>query len=283
MRQLYSEAVNLLEAGESFVQATILKSSGSVPRRAGASMLCLKNGSIRGTVGGGALEAGIIRAAPGVFESKQKCIIDMVLDGNDAVATGMICGGSASVQLEYIDADDLGNLARFKQQQSELFYGTGGTAYIFGAGHCGEKLVPVLHSIGFSVVIIDDREEFANTMRFPEADEVLVPKTLDLPFADIVMGEHSYIIIVTRGHAHDELVLRQALNTNAGYIGMIGSKAKRNSIYSNLLKDGYTQADLDRVYSPIGISIGAETPEEIAISIAAELIKVRVNRQGSAV
>ena len=157
--------------------------------------------------------------------------------------------------------------------------GTDGAAYIFGAGHCGEKLAPVLATVGFGVTIIDDRAEFANTGRFPEADDIIVPKKMDAPFNDINFSGDSYIVIVTRGHAHDEIVLRGALRTKAGYIGMIGSRKKREAIYEHLLADGFTQNDIERVFSPIGINISAETPEEIAISIAAEMIRVRAERR----
>lgn len=157
--------------------------------------------------------------------------------------------------------------------------GSEGTVFIFGAGHCGEKLAHIIHTVGFETVVIDDRSEFANSTRIPEADEIIVPKKLDAPFDSLVFGADSYIVIVTRGHMHDEIVLRRALKTNAAYVGMIGSKKKRETIYQHLLSDGYTQDDINRVYSPIGISIGAETPEEIAISIAAELIRVRAEKK----
>ena len=344
MKQLCEQAIALLEAGESFVQSTILNSSGSVPRGTGACMLVLKNGSIVGTVGGGALEAGIIKAAPDIFDKKTAVIFEMVLDGNDAIATGMICGGSATALVEYIDPENAGNLEYFvalrdtlrsavpaqivtvppseksdtsrhqfllrtggsplgtigidsellkdiqsggydvfTKTEARMVYmhrvGTDGTAYIFGAGHCGEKLAHILYTVGFGTVIIDDRAEFANASRFPDANEIIVPVSMDLPFADIAWNEDSYIVIVTRGHSQDELVLRGALKTKAGYIGMIGSLRKRDSIYARLLNDGYTQSDLDRTASPIGLDIGADTPEEIAISIAAELIKVRSERK----
>jgi xanthine dehydrogenase accessory factor len=157
--------------------------------------------------------------------------------------------------------------------------GSDGTVYIFGAGHCGEKLAHVVHTIGFRTVVIDDRSEFANAARIPDADEILVPNRLDGPFDGIEFGPDSYIVIVTRGHMQDELVLRRALRTNAGYVGMIGSRKKRETIYSHLLSDGYTQEDIDRVYSPIGLDISAETPEEIAVSITAELIRVRAEKK----
>ncbi|MEL4105223.1 XdhC family aldehyde oxidoreductase maturation factor [Oscillospiraceae bacterium WX1] len=148
-------------------------------------------------------------------------------------------------------------------------------AYIFGGGHCGQCLAPLLHTVGFSVTVIDDRAEFANRSRFPEADAIIIPPSMDVPFGTCAIGPDSFIVIVTRGHQHDELVLRKALKTRAGYIGMIGSSKKRETVYQHLLDDGYTQDDIRRVSSPIGLDIGAETPEEIAVSIAAEMIRRR--------
>jgi xanthine dehydrogenase accessory factor len=348
MKLLCDEVIRLLESGESFIQATILQSNDSTPRGEGASMLIRSEGRTFETVGGGALEGGIISAAPEVFRSKRAQIVEVLLDGNDAAAPGVICGGAAIVLIDHIDAGHPGNLEFFSalrttlrsgqrariltvapvsgggdgavrhqcllMQDGELFgiaglspdvlkaigsrsgsydtftkldsfevymlsVGTDGTAYIFGAGHCGEKLAPVLATVGFGTVIIDDRTEFANAERFPMVDQILVPDTMDQPFNDMEMGDDSYIVIVTRGHAHDELVLRCALRTSAGYIGMIGSKRKRESIYDNMLADGFKQSDIDRVFSPIGMDIGAETPEEIAISIAAEMVKLRAQRR----
>jgi len=169
---------------------------------------------------------------------------------------------------------------RLEHYSAHLFpVGSDGTVYIFGAGHCGEKLAHIVHTVGFGTVVIDDRSEFANASRIPEADEIIVPKKLEEPFDTMTFGPDSYIVIVTRGHMHDEAVLRRALQTKAGYIGMIGSKKKRETVYSHLLAEGFTQADIDRVYSPIGVTISAETPEEIAISITAELIKVRAENK----
>ena len=346
MKNITKTAIELLESGESFVQATILTSSVSTPRGAGSCMLVLGDGSICGTVGGGALEGGIIKTAPQIMREKRARVINVVLDGNDENAVDVICGGTASVLVDYIDPGHPGHLEFFNELHSALHsgtqarivtvppvpessatrhqclmlqngpplgadglepavikaietrsgsydaftkldnfdvylhsVGTDGVAYIFGAGHCGEKLAPVLGTVGFGIVVIDDREEFANAERFPEADDIIVPESMDMPFGDRAFGSDSYIIIVTRGHVHDELVLRSALRTSAGYIGMIGSKRKREAVYERLLKDGFAQSDIDRVYSPIGVSIAAETPEEIAISIAAEMIRVRAERR----
>ena len=348
MKEIANAAIELLEAGESFVQATILTSSGSTPRGAGSCMLILDGGRIRGTVGGGALEGGIIKAAPEVMHNKRAKVIDVVLDGNDENAVDVICGGSASVLVDYIDPGVPGHLDFYNALKTVLSsgtqarivtvppvpgspvarcqclllpagppagadgfepavikaiesrsggydaftkldsfdvylhsVGTDGVAYIFGAGHCGEKLAPVLSSVGFGVVVIDDRSEFANPERFPDADEIIVPESMDIPYSEIEFSGESYIVIVTRGHKHDELVLRGALRTPACYVGMIGSRRKREAIYEHMLADGFVQNDIDRVYSPIGVPIGADTPEEIAISIAAEMIKVRSARRSA--
>ena len=153
--------------------------------------------------------------------------------------------------------------------------GARGTAYVFGAGHCGAKLAPVLSLVDFAVFVIDDRADFASRDRFPTADGLVVPES----FADVVpslpIDEQSYIVIVTRGHTHDKVVLQQALRTPAGYIGMIGSKNKVAGVFEALRKEGFSEGDLARVHAPIGLAIGAETPEEIAISIAGQLIQVR--------
>lgn len=149
------------------------------------------------------------------------------------------------------------------------------TLYIFGAGHVGEPTAYLAAMVGFRVVVIDDRAEYANSERFPKADEVRVITDFNNAFEGLEIDKDSSIVIVTRGHQYDKEVLEQALKTNAGYIGMISSRKKRDTIYQALLAEGITQEQLDRVYSPIGLDIGAETPEEIAVSIVSELVKVR--------
>ena len=148
------------------------------------------------------------------------------------------------------------------------------TVYIFGAGHVSQQLAPLAKRVSFKVVVIDDREMFANRERFPEADEVIVSE-FEKCFDQLNIDGSSYIVIVTRGHLYDGFVLEQAIKTNARYIGMIGSKKKIQTLYQNLIKKGIPKETLDRAYAPIGIDINSETPEEIAVSIVAELIKVR--------
>ncbi|WP_338666550.1 XdhC family protein [Pseudodesulfovibrio methanolicus] len=150
--------------------------------------------------------------------------------------------------------------------------------YIFGAGHVSRFTARVAAMVGFRTVVLDDREEYANRERFPEADEVVVlPSFAGCCDAFKDDGE-AFVVIVTRGHLHDRNVLAEALRTRARYVGMIGSSTKRNKIYDSLLSDGFTQADIDRCYSPIGLPLGGRTPEEIAVSIVGELIQVRAGK-----
>jgi len=154
--------------------------------------------------------------------------------------------------------------------------GTEAKAILLGAGHVSLELARLLKNVGFETVVIDDRDDFSNVSRFPTADRVLTVSTLETGIFDIEpCDENTFVVILTRGHSFDRDVLAQALKTNAKYIGMIGSRNKRDAIYDNLLKSGFTQADIDRVYSPIGLDIASETPEEIAVSIAGEMIRVR--------
>lgn len=149
------------------------------------------------------------------------------------------------------------------------------TAFLFGAGHVAQPTAAMAALVGFSVVVLDDRDAFASTERFPDAQGVVVIPEFSRAFQNLPIDENAFIVIFTRGHAHDKDVLSQALKTPAGYIGMIGSRKKRDTIFHTLLQEGFTESDLRRVHSPIGLEIAAETPEEIAVSIVAEMIQKR--------
>lgn len=153
------------------------------------------------------------------------------------------------------------------------------TLFLFGAGHVCQPTAALATMVGFNIVVLDDREEFANRSRFPKADQIVVVPSYDDCMSHLDIDDHSYLVIISRGHRHDQSLLRQALQTGAGYIGMIGSRGKRDKIYRNLLAEGVPQETLDKVYAPIGMAIEAETPEEIAVSIVGELIKVRAALQ----
>jgi xanthine dehydrogenase accessory factor len=344
MKSIYQDIKDLHLQGEDFVLAMILTSTGSAPRRAGARMVVRCDGRIKGTIGGGILEALVQRRAKDVFETRKTQVLDYNLSNKDAAQIGMICGGQVRVLLEYIEAADpvhlqlvekmlanleghrkiwlitpipegaelnlqpahclvtggedtaacwgmsgsaLNELARqaqtnapavveFQDRQflSEPVF-TAGTLYIFGGGHIGQKLAPLATQVGFNTVVMDDREEFISKELFPTADRLIKVDNFRDVFDELAIDPDSYLVIVTRGHAHDKTVLAQALKTKAGYIGMIGSKTKCQTTFQNLIEEGFSSEGIKKVHAPIGLEIGAETPEEIAISILAELIKVR--------
>jgi xanthine dehydrogenase accessory factor len=181
------------------------------------------------------------------------------------------------------DGEHIGTLSGIKEAENELELfveplASEPVVYVFGGGHVSLQIVPLAARVGFKVVVVDDRAEFADPDNFPEAWKVH-----QYPFEGVLdkfpVDESSYFVIVTRGHIHDKTVLTQALRTPAKYVGMIGSRRKRNMIYDALLKEGFTKADMDRVHAPIGLDIGAETPEEIAVSIVGELIKIRAEHE----
>ena len=147
--------------------------------------------------------------------------------------------------------------------------------FIFGAGHVGFQLARMAHITDFQTIVIDDREEFANRQRFPHADDVHVVDHFDHAFDNLAIDGKSYIVILTRGHLYDQIVLEAALKTDAAYIGMIGSRTKRDKIYANLEKKGISKETLSSIHSPIGLNINSETPAEIAVSIIGEIIQVR--------
>ena len=175
--------------------------------------------------------------------------------------------------------EDGGNETVFEEREMDVLLAESmvppAPLYIFGAGHVSLFTARVAAMVGFRTVVLDDRADFANRERFPEADEVVVLDSLEHAFDGLDVGEDAFIVVVTRGHLHDRNVLAGALRTPAKYVGMIGSKKKRDKIYDSLMEDGFTQADIDRCHSPIGLTIGAQTPEEIAVSINAELIQAR--------
>jgi xanthine dehydrogenase accessory factor len=254
MDDIYQEIVKIKEEGKEAALVTIVAVTGSTPREEGAKMLVRPDGSISGTIGGGSLEAQVIEEAIQVIRLGKPKRIHMSLTAKEAEEAGMICGGELEVFIEPItNAPNL---------------------YIFGGGHVSLPLAKTAKLLGFKITVIDDRAEFASAERFPEAESVLAGD-FTKAFPKLKIDKSSYIVIVTRGHQNDELVLEWAITTPAKYIGMIGSQTKVKTIYSHLLARGVSQKRLDSVHSPIGLEIGAQTPEEIAVSILAEIIKVR--------
>jgi len=254
MTDIYQEIVKVREEGKEAALVTIVSTTGSTPREEGAKMLVRPDGSIAGTIGGGSLEAQVIEEAVTVIKMGKPKHLHMSLTAEEAGEAGMICGGVLEIFIEPIV--------------------TSPALFIFGGGHISLPLSQTAKTLGFKVTVIDDRAEFASSERFPEAEAVLA-EDFTQAFPRLKIDKSSYIVIVTRGHQHDELVLEWAIGTPARYIGMIGSKTKVATIYSHLKAKGVSQQVLDGVHSPIGLEIGAQTPEEIAVSILAEIIKVR--------
>ncbi|GAB1475664.1 XdhC/CoxI family protein [Bacillota bacterium] len=257
----------LIEKGESFVIAKVVDTRGSTPRKKGACLLMREDGIRYGTVGGGLLEAEVEKMALEAYKTRESKLYQFRLKPDDQLGLDMRCGGDADVYIQYVDSE--------KPEAFIEEFDVKSTAYIFGAGHVGLALEPILRYVGFATLVADDRAEFANELRFPEANRVEVLKSFEDAFAGMEPDENSYIIIVTRGHSYDYTVLKQSLGQSRAYIGMIGSRGKVADTMKRLEAEGFSQAELNKVYSPIGLSIFAETPEEIAVSVAAEMIKVR--------
>ena len=153
------------------------------------------------------------------------------------------------------------------------------TIFLFGAGHVSLEFAALSKKAGFRTIVFDDRAEFANANRFPDADEIRICPGYAEVFKGFVLNAGDYVVIMTRGHRFDKEVLAQALQTEAGYIGMIGSRKKRDTIYKELMDQGFKQSVLEKVFCPIGLAIDAETPAEIGVSIVAQLIQHRANRK----
>ena len=154
-----------------------------------------------------------------------------------------------------------------------------GTVYIFGGGHVAQELVPVLAHVGFRCVVYDDRAEFANPQVFPQAAETIVGD-LEHIGDRVAIGPQDYVCVMTRGHQFDYYVQKQAMELGPCYIGIMGSRSKIRVVTEKLLEDGFTREEIEGCHMPIGTAIGAETPAEIAVSIAGELIHIRALREG---
>jgi xanthine dehydrogenase accessory factor len=254
MEDIFKEIAIIKSEGGSAALATVIKTKGSTPREAGAKMLIRSDGTIAGSIGGGSLEATICREAVNVIKEANPKLMHFNLTEEEATEDGMLCGGTMDVFIEPIVSEP--------------------TLFIFGAGHISLSICKIAKMVGFKVIVIDDREEFANAERFPEADQLLAENFTEV-FSKLRVDRSSYIVIVTRGHKFDETVLEWAVQSDACYLGMIGSKKKNDTIFVNLQSKGVSKKSLERVHAPIGLDIHAETPEEIAVSIMAEIIKKR--------
>ncbi len=254
MLDLYREIAHILSTGGRAALATVVRVVGPTPGRECMKMLVREDGTFRGSIGGGCVEADVLAAAREVMDSERSKILRFTLREDEiANDSGLICGGNIEIFVEPIVSP---------------------TLYLFGGGHICQAIARVAHGSGFRIVVSDDRESFANTKRFPMAQEVHAGEYSET-FPTIRFSSAAYIVIVTRGHAHDEEVLEMAVRVPSRFLGMIGSRRKVRKVFESLQAKGVSGEALARVKAPVGLEIGAETHEEIAVSIVAEMIQAR--------
>ncbi len=253
-QEVFSALSEALQRGEEVALVTIVAATGSTPQRVGAKMLVFPDGRTVGTIGGGCYENDAFWKAREAIKSRQPVKLKYELSDDFAQESGLICGGQMEVFVEPVEP------------APEVF--------IFGAGHVGFFVAKMSHDAGFKVHIIDDREKFANAELFPAGVDVVVD---DIPgwLQAHQLPPTAYAVIVTRGHTHDLDAVRALSATNVRYVGLIGSRAKVRRIWDALIEEGASGESLKRIHAPIGIDIGAITPQEIAVSILAELIAVK--------
>jgi xanthine dehydrogenase accessory factor len=331
MNTALEEINELLQKGRDLVVATIIDHRGSTPRTSGSKMIVLADGSIYGTIGGGAVEGNVIKLATQLFSTQGALIAHYDLSDSDhAGGMDLICGGRIQILLEHVPVSDTnrelyrsavemirnghsflwkaritahdrrwrverkieteaklkpsGRAASSVQESADVVnlvepFSPADPVFIIGGGHVSKALALLAQQVGFRTLVFDDREAFANEQRFPGADEIHVCPGYENLFESFMINRSSSIVIVTRGHHFDQQVLAQALRTKAGYIGMIGSRRKRETIFRKLVEKGFSASALEQIHCPIGISIDAETPAEIGVSVVAELIQQRAQRR----
>src|SRR6202162_1105402 len=260
MTDLFEEIVKMRRAGARGALATIVHTNGSIPSYESSRMLVREDGSIAGTIGGGCVEAEVWAAAKEVMQKEAPRKMFFNLNNEASYDNGLICGGTVEIFVEPILPQPI--------------------VYVFGAGHVSMAMAKAASAAGFAVGVVDDREAFANLQRFPMAQDVFT--SYEQAFQKIQPNASTYLVIVTRGHKEDMRVLAWAVRTQARYVGMIGSKRKVVSVYQALENEGYKADEFARVYAPMGLDIGALSPEEIAVSVVAELIAVRRNASAAA-
>jgi xanthine dehydrogenase accessory factor len=246
---IFEEVALLKKEGGRAALATVIESMGSSPGKPGARMIVKEDGSTVGTIGGGAVEKKITEEALEVAQGNETKLIRYELQD-----LGMACGGGMSIFLEPLaSAPDL---------------------IIFGAGHIGSALSKIGSLLGFSTTVVDSRQEFANRERLPWADRVIA-EDYQKALEQLTFTDTSYLVILTHRHANDFEILEHCVKQHYFYLGMIGSRKKVATALQQLRENGVGEESIKRIYAPIGITIGAETPEEIAVAIAAQLVAVR--------
>ena len=255
MIDVFEEIAEMRARGERGALATVVSTKGSTPGKETMRLLVRESGSFVGSVGGGCVEAEVVAAAKEVLETEVAKRLEFRLTEEATGASGLMCGGVLEVFVEPITAPH---------------------AVLFGAGHISRDLCRIATDAGFRVTVVDDRASFANRERFPEARRIVVGDTFEAAFKELRIPSGAACVVVTRGHSMDLACLDAALHSEAGYVGMIGSKVKVRGILARLRDAGRLEGvDLSRLHAPIGLDIGASTHGEIAVSIVAELIAHR--------
>jgi xanthine dehydrogenase accessory factor len=254
MLEVLEAALRAVSAGEEAALVTVVSTTGSTPQKAGARMLVFADGRQVGTIGGGCLEAEMTRRARQAMVGRRPELASYDLTPDEAGEDGLVCGGRMQVFIEPVEGAPV--------------------LCLFGAGHVALPLSRMAHACGFRVEVADDRAKFANAERFPDADRIVVN---DFPRAaeQMTLGPNTYAVVVTRGHKGDGVALEALLQRELRFIGLLGSRTKIVHIYAHLAESGVPLERLARVHAPLGLEIGAQTPDEIAVSILAEMIAVR--------
>jgi len=247
-------AARCMESDVPAALVTVVGSQGSTPQRPGARMLVLADGAVHGTIGGGCVEAEMMRRARVAIESGRPVLTTYDLTPEQAGEEGLVCGGRMEVFIEPLESTP--DLA------------------ILGAGHVARPLCTLAAMAGFRVSVLDDREKYATAGRFPEAARV-VASPFEAAADALRLTPRSFVVVVTRGHRGDATALAACLPRQPRFLGLLGSRAKMVHVFTDLAERGFTSEDLARVETPVGVEIGAETPEEIAVSIVARMISIR--------
>jgi xanthine dehydrogenase accessory factor len=259
---IYDEIVRLRRLGQKAAIATIVDVRGSIPSYESAKILVREDGSMIGTIGGGCVEAEMTRRARQVIDSRRPQVADYDLTPDQAGEDGLVCGGRMQVFIEPIEGTP--------------------TLCLFGAGHVAQPLARMAREAGFRVEVADDRLKFANAERFPHAERILVDD-FTAAAAQMTLGPNSYAVVVTRGHGGDAEALAAVLGRDVRFVGLLGSRPKLVHVVTALEERGVPPEQLARIHCPLGIEIGAVTPEEIAVSVLAEMIAVRRGVDAAAV
>ena len=258
MKDLYRLLADTVDQGKSAALATLIRAEGATPRKLGTKMIVYDDGQIAGTIGGGKMEALVIQGAVEAIGQGASRLLHYELRDQESGDPG-ICGGVVDVFVDVVHPRPV--------------------LLVVGAGHVAMPLAEMGHMCGFRVIVVDDRPDMLSEERFPHADERIVGEIVET-LQGLPVTPSNHIVIVTRGHAHDEGALRTVIGSTAAYLGMIGSRRKVKTVFDHLRAGGVDETLLRRVHAPVGLDIGAQSPAEIALSILAEIIMLRSDRRG---